>query len=81
MNLFYCLTGHKSHLRKTFNKQQPSEDTIARIQESPIWKMEQGFYEFALEHFHFMKRKTFYMNDGLMHERAQQFTYEKVRPR
>jgi len=74
-------SGRKSHLRKTFNKQSPSEDTISRIQDSPIWKMEQDFYEFAKEHFHFVKKRTFEYRNGYMQERKQQFSYEKIRPR
>ena len=78
---FLSVSGRKSHLRKTFNKVAPSDDTIAKIQESEIWKMEHEFYEFAKEHFHFVKKRTFEFKNGFMQERKQQFGYEKIRPR
>ncbi|KAL4219659.1 Heparan sulfate 2-O-sulfotransferase 1 [Mactra antiquata] len=59
------LNGEKSHLRQTNKKEQPSEDSVAKIQESTIWKMEHEFYEFALEQFHFQKRLTFQAIDDL----------------
>lgn len=59
------LTGDKSHLRQTNKKEKPSEASITKIQESSIWKMEQEFYEFALEQFHFQKRLTFQAIDTL----------------
>jgi heparan sulfate 2-O-sulfotransferase HS2ST1 len=76
-----CFSGRKSHLRKTFNKVAPSEETAAKIQESDIWKMENEFYEFAKEHFHFVKRRTFAMKNGVLLEKGLQFMYEKIRPR
>ncbi|XP_060604718.1 heparan sulfate 2-O-sulfotransferase 1-like [Ruditapes philippinarum] len=59
------LNGEKSHLRQTNKKDKPSEDSIDKIQESTIWKMEHEFYEFALEQFHFQKRLTFQAIDKL----------------
>lgn len=61
----FCLTGDKSHLRQTNKKEQPSEESVAKIQESSIWKMENEFYEFALEQFHFQKRLTFQAIDDM----------------
>ena len=51
--------GNRSHLRQTNKKEIPSEDSLLKIQQSTIWKMEHEFYEFALEQFHFQKRLTF----------------------
>ena len=59
----------------------PSDDTIAKIQESEVWKMESEFYQFAKEHFHVIKKRTFEFKNGYMVERQQQFGYEKIRPR
>ena len=79
-NIFF-LSGLKSHLRKTFNKVSPSQDALAKIQESEIWKMEHDFYQFAKEQFHIVKKRTFEYRSGYMIERKQQFGYEKIRPR
>lgn len=75
--------GNKSHLRKTNNKEQPSEESVAKIRESSIWKMEQDFYEFALNQFNFMKKLSFHPNEGgeALRPKGQQFFYEKIRPR
>ena len=74
-------SGHKSHLRKTFNKLTPLEETVAKVREWDTWRMENEFYEFAKQQFNLMKKKTFELQDGYLHERKQQFMYEKVRPR
>lgn len=74
-------TGNKSHLRKTFNKIPPSSSTVRKIRDSTIWKMENEFYVFAREQFHFVKRRMFVLRDGQMTLRNQQFIYEKIRPR
>ena len=78
---FFLFAGRKSHLRKTFHKIAPAPETIAKIQDSEIWKMENEFYLFAKEQFHFIKKRTFEYKDGYMQERKQQFSYEKIRPR
>ena len=44
--------GLKSHLRKTSEKIPAKPETIEKIQESNIWKMENEFYEFILNYFH-----------------------------
>ena len=80
ISCFYLL-GQKSHLRKTFHKIPPKDETISRIQESTIWKMENDFYEFAKEQFHFVKKWTFDLKNGFLKEKKQQFMYEKIRPR
>lgn len=74
-------TGNKSHLRKTFSKVPPSPNTVKKIHESTIWKMENEFYEFAKEQFHFVKRRMFLLKDGRMTLKGRQFLYEKIRPR
>ena len=79
--MFISCVGRKSHLRKTSSKLPPSRETIKQIQRSNVWKLENEFYEFAKEHFHFVKRRTFEYKNGYMLERKQQFSYEKIRPR
>ncbi|XP_041368747.1 heparan sulfate 2-O-sulfotransferase 1-like [Gigantopelta aegis] len=74
-------SGRKSHLRKTSKKITPKPETIAKIQESTIWKMENTFYEFALQQFHYVKHQTFDLLDGEYVEKENRFSYEKVRPR
>jgi heparan sulfate 2-O-sulfotransferase HS2ST1 len=74
-------SGRKSHLRKTFNKVIPREDTIRKIQDSDVWKMENDFYHYVKEQFHVVKKRTFEYKNGYMVERQQQFGYEKIRPR
>lgn len=73
--------GNKSHLRKTYNKIKPSPETVDKIQESTIWKMENEFYEFALEQFEFIRQKTLSLIDGKLQDNGQQFFFEKIRPR
>uniref|UniRef100_T1IUR6 Sulfotransferase domain-containing protein n=1 Tax=Strigamia maritima TaxID=126957 RepID=T1IUR6_STRMM len=79
LNLF--LNGKKSHLRKTTIKLEPSVKTIETIHKSPIWKMENDFYQFALDHFHFMKKRTLTVRGGIVTDKGQQFLYEKIRPK
>ncbi|KAF3835722.1 hypothetical protein F7725_028280 [Dissostichus mawsoni] len=57
-------TGKKSHLRKTTEKKPPSKETIAKLQQSDIWKMENEFYEFALEQFQFVRAHAVREKDG-----------------
>lgn len=73
-------TGTKSHLRKTTNKIKPKPETVAKIQTSDIWKMEDDFYQFVKENFHSVKERTFEIHKGYMLERTQQFHFEKIRP-
>uniref|UniRef100_UPI00358FD20F heparan sulfate 2-O-sulfotransferase 1 isoform X2 n=1 Tax=Myxine glutinosa TaxID=7769 RepID=UPI00358FD20F len=47
--------GKRSHLRRTSEKKQPMADTVRRLQQSGIWKLEQEFYEFAREQFAFVR--------------------------
>lgn len=77
--------GSKSHLRKTYNKIQPLPETVRKLRGNKIWRMEQEFYDFALDQFHFLKKQTFGEDgdddDHLKHVKRQQFFYEKIRPK
>lgn len=63
------------HLRKTKGKIKPLPATVAKFKESIVWKMEEEFYEFALNHFNFLRSKYF-MSNG----KKQDFMYEKIKP-
>lgn len=75
------LDGKKSHLRKTYHKVEPSEETVAKIQAYKIWQMENDFYEFVVENFHAVKRRTLVVKDGEVSDKGQQFMFEKIRPK
>lgn len=72
-------TGTKSHIRKTLNKQPPSEETIAKFQKSKIWQMEMDFYNFAKEQFEFIKKQSTVLNDDdVLVAAPKKFRYEKI---
>ncbi|KAK0065814.1 heparan sulfate 2-O-sulfotransferase 1 [Biomphalaria pfeifferi] len=73
--------GHKSHLRKTAKKIPAKSQTIEKIQMSPIWRMENEFYEFALDHFHYIKHQMFENLNGELLVRDGKFMFEKLRPK
>lgn len=80
--------GTKAHLRKTFNKLRPSARTIAKIQQSRIWQMENEFYQFTLDNFNFIKDRVLIKtnqadtsNNIVYKDRGQQFFFEKIRPK
>lgn len=68
----HYLNSNKSHLRQTVQKETPSEETIKKIKESPVWQMENELYEFALDHFRFIRKNT-------LKDRNQKVIYEKDR--
>ncbi|KAI5633002.1 sulfotransferase family domain-containing protein [Phthorimaea operculella] len=74
----HYLSSNKSHLRQTSAKIQPNTRTIEKIQQSVIWKMENELYEFALEHFKFVKKKILLRETNSV---EQIFFYEKIRPK
>lgn len=67
--------SNKSHLRKTKGKEEPLAETVAKIKESKIWRMENELYHFARDHFQFIKKK-YMTNTG----KIQGFSYEKIKP-
>ncbi|XP_076454869.1 heparan sulfate 2-O-sulfotransferase 1-like isoform X2 [Babylonia areolata] len=73
--------GRKSHLRKTLKKYPPEQATIDKLHQSNVWKMENEFYQFVLDHFHYVKQQTFSVVDGEYLEKGHRFQYEKIRPR
>lgn len=70
----HYVNSNKSHLRQTAQKQDPSEETIRKIESSTVWRMENEFYEFALEQFQFIRHHT-------LDNRSQKYFYEKIRPK
>ena len=79
--LNFYVTGKKSHLRKTLKKYPLEQQTIHKIQQSKIWKMEHEFYEFVKGHFHYLKQQTFDVVNGEYVEKGHRYMYEKIRPR
>ncbi|XP_077291010.1 heparan sulfate 2-O-sulfotransferase [Arctopsyche grandis] len=75
----HFLSSNKSHLRQTTSKIPPSEKTVHKIQKSVIWKMENELYEFALEQFNFIKKRTLLTKDP--NSIVQTVMYEKIRPK
>ncbi|KAG7513965.1 heparan sulfate 2-O-sulfotransferase 1-like [Solea senegalensis] len=71
----------KSHLRKTTEKKPPTKETIAKLQQSDIWKLEKEFYEFALEQFQFVRAHAVREKDGELYGLGQNFFYEKIYPK
>lgn len=74
----HYLNSNKSHLRQTSSKIEPHPLTIERIQQSAVWKMENELYEFALEHFKFVKKKLLVRETNGV---SQIYFYEKIRPK
>ncbi|XP_073941354.1 heparan sulfate 2-O-sulfotransferase [Choristoneura fumiferana] len=74
----HYLNSNKSHLRQTSSKIEPTKKTIDAIQKSIVWKMENELYEFALEHFKFVKRKILLRETNSV---DQIYFYEKIRPK
>lgn len=74
------LNSSKSHLRQTTSKLAPKAETIAEIKKSDVWKIENEFYEFALQQFHFtLKAQNKIRIQGK--NLTQKFFYEKIRPK
>lgn len=73
----HYLRSNKSHLRQTVQKNIPSAATVAKIQSSKIWQMENELYEFAVQQFNFIKKRTL-LGAG---ERIQSYMFEKIRPK
>jgi heparan sulfate 2-O-sulfotransferase HS2ST1 len=64
-------------LRKTKSKTDPLPDTVAIIEKSTIWQMENEFYQFALQQFHFVQKKMLVPGKNTI----QDFFYEKIKPK
>lgn len=74
------LNSSKSHLRQTASKIDPSPETVAEIKRSEVWRLENEFYEFALQQFHFiykLQNKIKVQGNNL----TQRYFYEKIRPK
>lgn len=74
----FFLHNNKSHLRQTTQKLNPLPETIEKIQQSVVWKMENELYNFALEHFHAVKKRLI---NASLQDANQRFMYEKIRPK
>lgn len=78
---FGVTSGKKSHLRKTTEKKPPTKETIAKLQQSNVWKIENEFYEFALEQFRFVRTHAVREKEGELEVLGQNFFYEKIYPK
>ncbi|CAG5096763.1 Similar to Hs2st: Heparin sulfate O-sulfotransferase (Drosophila melanogaster) [Cotesia congregata] len=67
----------KSHLRQTIQKIDPLPETVKKIQNSTVWKMENELYNFALSYFHSVKKRLI---NASSQDLNQHFMYEKIRP-
>ncbi|XP_030228280.1 heparan sulfate 2-O-sulfotransferase 1 [Gadus morhua] len=74
-------TGKKSHLRKTSEKKPLAPETLSRLRQSEVWKMENEFYLFAQDHFHFVRDHAVREKDGVVSVLPQSFFYEKIYPK
>ena len=54
------------------------QETVAKMEDSKVWRLENEFYEFARAHFDFV-REEFEQSGGKGAKRH--FHYEKIRPR
>lgn len=66
--------SNKSHLRQTVQKNAPTVETVNKFKSNQVWQMENEFYEFVLDNFHFIKKQT-------LKNQKQHVIYEKIRPR
>ncbi|KAB7494272.1 Heparan sulfate 2-O-sulfotransferase 1 [Armadillidium nasatum] len=48
-----------------------------------VWQMEEEFYNFARDHFHFIKLKTLQKDEqsGIFYDKGKYFSYEKIKPK
>ncbi|CAL1537803.1 unnamed protein product [Lymnaea stagnalis] len=72
--------GHGHHLRQTVQKVPTRPETMSKLRNSLIWKLENDFYEFAHRQFHYVKRLMFQKHKGQLVEKAKRFHFGKVRP-
>ncbi|XP_055709524.1 heparin sulfate O-sulfotransferase [Phlebotomus papatasi] len=75
--LNHYTNSNRSHLRITTSKIEPNKDTVDKIQESEVWKMENELYEFAAQQFYYMKKKMTLPGKNIL----QSYMYEKIRPK
>lgn len=77
-SLNHYRTSNKSHLRRTKTKFDPSDATVKSIEETSIFQMENELYEFALDQFHFIRKKFYVPGNKNV---VQDFFYEKIKPK
>lgn len=74
----FTVSDNKSHLRQTTQKTNPLPETVDKIRKSIVWKMENELYNFALDHFHSVKKRLI---NASQQDLNQHFMYEKIRPK
>nr|XP_039259059.1 heparan sulfate 2-O-sulfotransferase 1-like [Styela clava] len=70
--------GSKSHIRNTLHKVPPNEETLNKFHSSKIWKMEMELYNFAKNHFEFIKKQSTVLSKNVLKAAPKRFRYEKI---
>ncbi|VDK20008.1 unnamed protein product [Anisakis simplex] len=75
---FDTLDAKHAHLRSTKKKIPPLESTLERVRSDKIYTMEREFYDFAVEQFENVWKRTHDESGEVF--LPQQFHYEKIKP-
>ena len=67
----------KSHIKHTRHKDPVSEETVQKMKNTKIWKLENEFYNFAVKQFNQVKTATLEQKQL----QTKFYNYEKVRPK
>ena len=67
----------KAHIKHTRHKDPLSEETISKMKNTRVWKLENEFYNFAVKHFNAVK--TTILEQKQL--KTAFYNYEKVRPK
>ncbi|KAM9848706.1 heparan sulfate 2-O-sulfotransferase 1 [Aulostomus maculatus] len=73
--------GSKSHLRQTNEKRPIKKETLAKLQQSESWQLENEFYDFAVQQFEYVRSHSIKKKDGQVNVEPKKFIYEKIHPR
>ncbi|KAK3801730.1 hypothetical protein RRG08_033914 [Elysia crispata] len=69
--------GRNTQLRKTSKKLPPLPETVKKIKESNIYRLERKFYDFAVEQFRIIKYEI--LNDRL--KEGDKFLFQNIEPK
>ncbi|CAK8689512.1 heparan sulfate 2-O-sulfotransferase 1-like [Clavelina lepadiformis] len=71
-------TGKDSHVRNTSHKEMPSEETIATMKSTKVYRMEKELYDFAAKQFEFILKTSTVLENGILQPKTNLFHYEKI---